>query len=225
MASSSIIAPAFALALAFLAGSVPTALVLGKLKGIDIRRHGSGNVGATNAARVLGNAIGIVCLLFDVLKGWAPAMVLSGRWGGESFWRPEIMTLPVWTLVVGMACVAGHCFSPWLGGRGGKGVATSLGVFLAVAPAATLICLTVGVALIAITRYVSLASIVGVVLLPIVIALLPPGGERSWTVVALAAGLAVFVVWKHRANIGRLLSGTEARAFSGGGGVEKQDES
>lgn len=202
-----------ALVLAFLSGSMPTALLMGKLKGIDIRKYGSGNIGATNAMRVLGKGPGAACLLIDILKGWLPAMLFSGGLGGSA-WGPEALSLPTWTLIVGLAAVAGHSFSPWVGWSGGKGVATSLGAFLAVAPAAALVCFVVGVALIATTRYVSLASIVGAGLLPISIWYFSDEDARPWTVIAMTSVLAAFIVWRHRANIGRLLSGKESKIFA-----------
>jgi glycerol-3-phosphate acyltransferase PlsY len=208
MPESSLLGPPAALVLAFLIGSIPTAFVMGKLKGIDIRQHGSGNVGATNAFRVLGKAAGVACLIIDVLKGWFPAFVFSA-----GAWRPETMTRPTWMLVVGLAAIAGHSFSPWVGFKGGKGVATSLGVFLAVSPLPMLICLALGIAIIAVTGYVSLASITGAALLPILMIVLPGRDGRHWTVIILAAALGAFVIWRHRANIKRLLAGTESRIF------------
>jgi len=197
--------PALALALAFLVGSTPTALLLGKLRGIDVRKHGSGNVGATNALRVLGKACGAICLAVDVLKGFGPALLFAG-----GAWRPDALGRETWMALVGVAAVAGHAFSPWIGFKGGKGVATSLGAFLAVAPVAVLVCVAVGVAIILTTGYVSAASMVGSALLPIAIALTPREGERPWPAIGLAAALAAFVVWKHRTNLRRLLDGTEA---------------
>ena len=208
--------PIAALPIAFLVGSVPTALLIGKLRGVDICQHGSGNIGATNAFRVLGKSIGVGCLVFDIFKGWAPAMAFSGHvWLGE-FWRPEFLAAPTWMLTVGLTAIAGHVFSPWVGWHGGKGVATSLGVFLAVAPIPILICLTIGGAFIAATGYVSLGSLIGATLLPILIALIPPGGERPWTVIIMTAGLGLFVIWRHRENIGRLIHGNENRLFGTG---------
>jgi glycerol-3-phosphate acyltransferase PlsY len=116
-------------------------------------------------------------------------------------------------LVVGASAIAGHSLSPWLRFKGGKGVATSLGVFLAVAPVPILICITLGFVLIAWTGYVSVASITGAALLPILIILIPGGPERPWTVIGLATVLAVFIIWKHRTNIQRLRAGTENKLF------------
>jgi glycerol-3-phosphate acyltransferase PlsY len=200
--------PALALLLAFLAGSFPTALLMGRAKGIDLRRQGSGNIGATNAFRVLGKAWGIACLLMDAAKGLAPATLLAG-----DAWLPGALAPKTWMLIVGLAAIAGHMFSPWVGFKGGKGVATSLGVFLAIAPAALGVCLALGILIIATTGYVSLASIVGAALLPILIFAFAPPDDRPWTVIVIAASLGVFVIWKHRANIRRLMGGSENRIF------------
>jgi glycerol-3-phosphate acyltransferase PlsY len=205
--------PTIALLIAFLCGSTPTAKIMGRLKGIDITRHGSGNIGATNAFRVLGKHWGIACLVIDALKGFLPAMAFgAGAWAGERF-RWQAIDLRTWTLIVGLAAVAGHSFSPWVGFKGGKGVATSLGVYLAVAPIPLLICLGLGAALIAATGYVSVGSIVGAALLPILLIFIPPGGQRSWPVIAMTAALGGIIIYKHRANIGRLMNGTENRIF------------
>lgn len=220
MQDNTLLGPAASLLLAFLLGSLPTAFVMGKLKGIDIRTVGSGNVGATNAFRVLGKAAGIACLLIDAFKGWLPAMIFS-----TSAWRPEAMSRPVWMIVVGLAAIAGHSFSPWIGFKGGKGVATSLGVFLAVAPVPMLICLAVGIAIIAGTGYVSLASITGAALLPILMIVLPGRDGRAWPAIILAAALGAFVIWRHRANIKRLLAGTENRIFRAKPASAKDDAS
>ncbi len=196
------------LILAFLAGSFPTALLMGKAKGVDLRKVGSGNIGATNVFRSLGKGLGVLCLAIDIFKGWLPAIGFSG-----DLFRPLIFLPQTWTLIVGLAAVAGHAFCPWVGFRGGKGVATSLGAFLAVAPQAISVCFAVGFVLIAITGYVSVASIAGSILLPLMLVVWPESGERSWTVIALATALGVFVIWKHRPNIQRLRTGTENRIF------------
>jgi len=220
MSMATVLSSSLTLAAAFLVGSLPTALVIGRLRGVDIRRHGSGNIGATNAFRVLGAPAGVACLLLDAAKGWAPAYLIIGDWLPAVIRRPEALERPLWGLLVGIAAIAGHSFSPWVGWRGGKGVAASLGVYLAVAPLPLVVCLLVGVGLIAWTNYVSVASLVGAVLLPTLIALWPPGGERSWGVIALTLLLGLFVIWRHRGNLRRLLAGTENRLFASraGGG-------
>lgn len=213
MPLSAALGPAIALPAAFLMGSLPTAFVMGKMKGIDIRQFGSGNIGATNAFRVLGKTAGIACLLIDAFKGWLPAFLFGGRGPIGDITSPDFLSRSTWMLIVGFAAIAGHSFSPWVGWRGGKGVATSLGVFLAVSPLPMLICLILGLTIIAVTGYVSLASILGSLLLPILMIALPPESGRPWPVIVLASALGLFVIWRHRANIGRLLNGTENRLF------------
>lgn len=200
---------AIACLLAFLSGSIPMALLLGRMKGIDLREHGSRNVGATNAFRVLGKGPGLFCLAFDIAKGWAPAFLLS------SSSLPSGLSLPTWTLLVGVCAILGHTFSPFLKFKGGKGVATSVGAFLAATPTAMLVCFAVGISLIALTGYVSVASIVGATLLPIAVFAFAPAGARPGVVIAAAAAVGLFVIVKHRANIGRLRNGTESRIFRG----------
>jgi acyl phosphate:glycerol-3-phosphate acyltransferase len=200
--------PIAALAGAFLIGSIPTGYLMGRLKGVDIRRHGSGNIGATNAFRVLGKSWGMLCLALDILKGWLPVAVL---FPGEFFalgWP-----LDGWQWAVGLAAIAGHMFSPFLRFRGGKGVATSLGVILAIAPAPTLVVLLIGILLIWLTGYVSVASMTGAVLLPVLILIFywdyPP-----WISICVTLGLGIAIIWKHRANIHRLRQGSETRLFN-----------
>lgn len=210
-----------ALGLAFLSGSMPTALLMGKAKGIDLRTQGSGNLGATNALRVLGKPWGIACLLIDALKGWLPATLFAGQLSASIDASPGeigdvMLAHPEWTLVLGLMAVAGHMFSPWVGWKGGKGVATSLGAFLAVAPMPVLICFGIGIVLIAATGYVSLASITGAGLLAILIFVFSAPGERPWAVIVIAAVLGAFVIWKHRENIQRLVEGRENKVFRRG---------
>lgn len=200
------LAPILALALAFMAGSLPTGLLLGKMKGIDIRTIGSGNVGATNTFRALGPKWGVFCLVVDMLKGLLPTLAFAS-------WRPEAAWLApaVWKLIVGFSAVAGHSFSPWLGFKGGKGVATSLGALFGVQPLAVGVAMASGLAIIAATGYVALASIVGAAALPFLIMLMPQAPARPWPVIAMTVALAAFVIWKHRPNIERLRAGTENR--------------
>lgn len=188
------------LALAYLLGATPTSFWVGKaMHGIDLRDHGSGNLGATNALRVLGWRSALPVVLFDTLKGFVPTWLFADL-AGAGFG---------WTLAYGAAAIVGHMFSLWVGFRGGKGMATSAGAFLAVAPAAVLINFGLWLALTFGTGYVSLASIVAAIALPPLIWLTPhEGGELLfWSAVPLAA----FVVWKHRSNIGRLIRGEENR--------------
>ena len=209
---------------AYLIGSIPTAFLMGRLKGVDIRQYGSGNVGATNAFRVLGKGWGVACLLFDILKGWFPTFVLT---------RLLLLigsTLPLpdwpdagWLWSIGLCAILGHMFSPFLRFRGGKGVATSLGVLLAIALGPVLIALLVGMVIIWLTGYVSLASMVGSALLPPLILafnwrMASGWGEAElngsvWISILVTLLLAAVIIWKHRSNLARLRAGTEKRIF------------
>lgn len=189
------------LALAYLLGSIPTSLWVGKVfHGVDLREKGSGNLGATNAFRVLGRRSALPVALFDIFKGWLPAATFAGWGGGLGFG---------WTIAFGGAAIAGHVFSVFAGLRGGKGVATSAGVCLALAPLATALCIAVFVVLVATTRIVSVGSLGAALALPVVVALTPHEGGAA--LLGFAAALAAFVIWAHRANLGRLLRGEENR--------------
>lgn len=179
----------------YLSGTLPTAYWMGRaLKGIDIRTVGSGNVGATNVFRSVGRGAGIATLLIDMGKGLVPVL-LAERFGPGG-------ALP---LAVAMAAVIGHTASPWIGFRGGKGVATSAGVFLALLPGATGLALAAFAVGLALSRRVSVGSLLAAVVLPSTAWGLGAPPDR----VALALGVAVFVVVKHRANMKRLWEGTE----------------
>lgn len=185
---------------AYLMGAFPTSYVVGRLaRGIDLRDHGSGNLGATNAFRVLGWRAASPIFVVDIFKGFAPA-----------FWFPLVdgsAAGPLWALVYGTAAVIGHVFSVFVGFRGGKGVATGAGVFLALAPLAVLGGLLIWAVLVFGTGYVSLGSVAAAAALPLLVFLT---GARL-EVLALSAALASFVIYAHRANIRRLLRGEENR--------------
>ncbi len=198
---------------AFLAGSVPFGLVIVKLLGKgDVRSQGSGNIGATNVSRVAGKGIGLFVLLLDIAKGVVP-VVLARRAG-----IPE----PLWPWI-GFAAVCGHVFSPWLGFKGGKGVATALGVVAAVNWRLGALPLAVFVAALWLTRHVSLGSILAALLLPAEVLLLALTGDYGgWRALQehipylLAwALLAVLVIAKHHENIRRLQAGTESKLWGG----------
>ncbi len=187
---------------AYFLGSVPNALWVGKLfKRIDVREHGSKNAGATNAARVLGAKLGFLVLFLDVLKGVIP-----------TFLALKITTLQNMTnivgidpIIVGLIAILGHTFSVFLKFKGGKGVATTLGVFLVLAPKAILVLFIIFMVLFAVFRYVSLSSIVSAASLPLFVYLIYK--NIPLTIVSLALGLVIIV--KHKSNIVRLISGTE----------------
>jgi glycerol-3-phosphate acyltransferase PlsY len=194
--------PVAAVVIAYLLGSVPFAYLAGRARGVDLRQHGSGNLGATNAVRVLGTTTGVVVYLLDTLKGFLPVFLLVPLLVGTR--------LDLWAIAIGVAAIAGHVRPVYLGfQKGGKGVATAGGVFLALAPLATAVGLAVWVLTFLPTGYVSLASIVTAVLFPF--ALLATGTPARSALFVVAVIVALFVVGTHRANIGRLRRGEEHR--------------
>lgn len=220
---------------AFLIGSIPFGLLAGRLKGIDIRSHGSGNIGATNVFRVVGKGAGITCLILDALKGFLPVLLATNliRTGAHvpvpvpalmslsSPW-PESSRLLVELVAVGtaLAAILGHNFSPWLGFKGGKGIATSTGALLGLMPAGVLVLIIVWLVVTSLTRYVSVGSIAAALALPFA-ALYDswrhgPISDGTWNkpLFAFALLAAALAVWRHRSNIRRLLSGTENRILS-----------
>jgi glycerol-3-phosphate acyltransferase PlsY len=194
--------PIVGVLIAYLAGSIPSAYIAGKLSGIDLRQHGSGNLGATNVVRVLGPKIGGVVFLADLLKGFLPVYFLPAY---TETLRPEL-----WALVYGAAAILGHVKPIFLLGKGGgKGVATASGVFLALAFVPMLIAEVAWIGVFYFTRYVSLASLVGAAILPIAILVLYRQPESPVFIASVI--IALFVFWTHRANIGRLRRGEEHR--------------
>ena len=196
--------PFLGLVLAYVAGSIPAAYIAGKVtRGIDLRQHGSGNLGATNVFRVLGAKIAIAVLLFDAAKGAVPVLWLPRVAG------PVGSAATLWAIAYGIAAIVGHVrpvFLLWKGG--GKGVATAAGVFGALAPAAIGITLLAWFLVLIVSGYMSLASMAGAAVLPIAIAIMI-GLRTPLFVVSVA--VAVFVFWTHRSNIGRLQRGEEPR--------------
>jgi len=183
---------------AYAMGSIPTSYLVGRLHGIDLREHGSGNLGGTNAYRVMGAAAGVPVVLVDVAKGFIPAYFFPA-WDG--------VALGDLALLYGLAAIAGHVWSVFMRFRGGKGVATGAGVLLALAPASALICLLVWIGVVLITRYVSVASISAATLVPVTAWLT----DESRSTVLFCSAIAIFVWWTHRENLRRLADGTENR--------------
>jgi len=188
----------------YLVGAFPTSFVVGRLRGVDLRQHGSGNLGATNVFRVLGWQAAVPVFLVDIFKGFAPTFFFP-RIDGSPRWE--------WALAFGAAAILGHVYSVYVRFKGGKGVATSAGVFLALAPWAVLAGLVAWLLLVATTRIVSIASIVAALVVPPAVYLTHRPAPILWMSLALMA----FVVWAHRANIGRLLRGEEHRFGQGQG--------
>jgi glycerol-3-phosphate acyltransferase PlsY len=184
------------LLLAYLAGSIPFGVVVGKVfYHVDVREHGSGNVGTTNVFRVLGKKAGVVVFVCDMLKGFVPAFIAA------YFFNPWL------AIFIAAAPVVGHMYSVFLKGRGGKGVATGAGVVLALVPLAFGIIIVVWLLLILITRYVSLASLVATLLVPVFVFAL--GDPLSYEIAAVLVTVGIF--WAHRGNIRRLIAGNENR--------------
>jgi glycerol-3-phosphate acyltransferase PlsY len=191
---------------AFLLGSIPTGYLVARSRGMDIRQHGSGNIGATNIFRTLGKPLGIFVFFADALKG-AMAVELAFTLGGEQ--NQEAAWLGI---IAAVAVIGGHNYTPWLGFRGGKGIATSAGVLLALMPLAVAIIATVWGVVFFTTRYVSLASISAAAALPLSLVLL--WGTKygsSPPLLGFAVVISGLAIWRHRTNIERLRAGTESR--------------
>ncbi len=189
--------------MAYLAGSFPTAFLAGRVRGVDLSKVGSGNYGATNVYRNLGVGPALVVLVVDVAKGFLPVWYLP-RWFASGI---EPSTFAV---LVGVAAVAGHVFSIFLAFKGGKGIGTAAGVFLALAPLATGLAAVAWITVVGWRRIVSLASLCAALVLLIAVWILYARGlPASWPLLTLTTLLAVFVFWTHRENIGRLKRGEE----------------
>ena len=202
--------PLFILLGAYFAGSLPFGLFVARaVKGIDIRQHGSGNIGATNVTRVIGTKWGTVCFLLDILKGAMPV------------WLLPHLTLAAddpskihWEVAVGLLAIIGHMFPIWLGFQGGKGVATALGVIAMLAHVSTAITFGVFVACFAVSRIVSISSIVASLTFAAsqMYFLAPqPFSVKNWSLATFSLAVPALIILRHRANIGRLLRGEEHR--------------
>ncbi len=202
---------------AYVIGSTPFGVIIARAHGIDLRKTGSGNVGATNVGRVVGKKWGYLCFGLDVLKGLAPVLLVGIYLHGSGDDAPSPYKQSVW-LAVAFGAIAGHVFSFWLKFHGGKGVATSLGVLLGFYPYFTwagLAALGIWVVAVLLWRYVSLASIIAAGAFPILFvgACLLSGRSVGslWPLLAFAAAMAGLVIIRHRSNIARLLNGTESK--------------
>ena len=190
----------FYLILSYLCGAIPFGYIIAKLfKNIDIRKQGSGNTGATNVYRTISKPLGILTLLLDVLKGFVPVYCVN-LINPESYWI---------VIVVALVTIIGHIFTIFLNFKGGKGVATACGAFLAMNSLAVLICFLVFVIILLIFRYVSLASIFAAIMLPISLYLLHSSSE----LLIFSCIISVLVIVRHISNIKRLLNGTENKIF------------
>jgi glycerol-3-phosphate acyltransferase PlsY len=201
---------------AYLIGSIPFGFLAGRfVGGIDIRRHGSGNIGATNVGRVLGSKWGIVVFVLDLLKGLVPVALLS-----RVFMGTDSADLLHWQVAAGIATILGHMFPCWLAFRGGKGVATALGVVAYLAPWPTGVAVLIFALSFAIWRIVSLASIlasIGFALCQIVIVLWWPAvlPHKHWSLTAFSLLVPALIIGRHRSNITRIIRGEEKKYRSG----------
>ncbi|MCP5524987.1 MAG: glycerol-3-phosphate 1-O-acyltransferase PlsY [Verrucomicrobiales bacterium] len=195
------------LLLSYLLGSIPSGFLVARAKGVDLRTVGSGNIGATNAMRVLGKPLGIFVLLADAAKGALACAFLPGVAARLTATVPG-GDWPV--IAAGVAAILGHNFTCWLRFKGGKGIATSAGVLLVLMPKALGVCLAIWLVVFALSRIVSLASILAAAALPLAVWSL----GRGTPLVVVATGLGVLAIYRHRANIQRLLKGTEPRLGS-----------
>ncbi|MBN8598217.1 MAG: glycerol-3-phosphate 1-O-acyltransferase PlsY [Planctomycetes bacterium] len=219
-----------AIAIAFLFGSFPTGYMIGRARGVDIRKLGSGNIGATNVGRVFGRRAWLLCFSGDFLKGFVPVLGAGVFAGLAGKWSPPPVQAAIWCCVLA-AAILGHMFTPWLGFKGGKGVATALGSLLGFFPLITfagLAALGVFILVLKTSRYVSLASICATACLPVFVLiqtaltlwLRPAGMEIARATSAglwlagLTAILSAMMIWRHRANIARIRAGTEPKAGS-----------
>jgi glycerol-3-phosphate acyltransferase PlsY len=201
---------------AYLLGSIPTGFLVAKAKGIDIRAVGSGNIGATNTMRALGKTAAIFVLLLDALKGYAACYYLPPlifNWlaphfsGLFSYFHDEPVELQTrYFLVAGIFAVLGHNYTCWLKFKGGKGIATTAGVYLALAPWAVLVALVVFILAVFLTRYASVGSILAAVALPVTVWVMTPHNLLLGIVTTALGALAIY---RHKANIQRLIAGTE----------------
>lgn len=188
----------FILIVVYLIAAIPTGLVLARLMGgADIRTKGSGNIGATNVYRVAGKKAGVLTLLGDTLKGFLPLLAIK-LWLSPTFTQLGIASA---------IAIVGHCYPIYLKFKGGKGVATALGIFLVLSPQAVAGALVVFVLTVAISRYISLGSVLAALSAPLLILLL----NQPQPIFIATLFIASLVVWRHRANIRRLLDGTESR--------------
>ena len=199
----------FVVAVAYLFGSIPWGYIAGRLKGIDVRAHGSGNIGATNVLRVLGKPWGFTVFFADAFKGFLAvrtALLLVTRTPGAAEYAE------FYAILAAAACVAGHSFPVWLRFKGGKGVATSAGALFGVVPIASVTIFLVWLVVFLTTRYVSLASIIAALALPIVVAVLVHlKFTQGHVLLYFSMVMTALVVWRHRSNMSRLLNGTEQR--------------
>jgi acyl phosphate:glycerol-3-phosphate acyltransferase len=192
---------------AYLIGSFPTGYIVGRINGVDLRKEGSGNIGATNALRVLGKKWGYIVFAADIFKGWLSvtlAYALANRFA------PDHVALA--GVLAAVFVVLGHNFPVWLGFKGGKGIATSAGIMIALFPIWVFLCaFVVWLGFFYTTRYVSVASILAAISLSVSTTVLALFGKCEWLLVGVALLMTGLAIWRHKSNIERLIAGTEKK--------------
>ena len=193
------------IAAAYLVGGIPFGFLIGKARGVDVRTVGSKNIGATNVFRTVGKKWGLVAFVCDVLKGLVPTL-LAKRFAADPSWLP---------LAVGVACVVGHMLTPYMKFKGGKGVATAFGMLIGLVPALVGVAFALFALVFACSHFISLGSISAAAFLMVAVwfPILGTEGRANLPQFILVSAIAAFVIFKHRANIGRLLSGTESKIY------------
>jgi glycerol-3-phosphate acyltransferase PlsY len=203
---------------AYLAGSIPFGVLIARIKGVNIREHGSKNIGATNVGRILGKPLGITCFILDVLKGAIPVVIVGFIAGtyGSPLSETTTTELLLWIAVV-FAALLGHMYSLFLKFGGGKGVATTFGGMVAMWPLLTipmLIAFTSWVIAVKITKMISFGSLIAAIILflaTVVLVMMQSSVQHAWPLLAITFLIAVMVFWKHRSNIARILQGKEPK--------------
>ena len=201
--------------LAYLLGSVPTGFLVAQAKGVDIRAVGSGNIGATNVLRTLGKPAGIFVLFMDALKGWVAVVLMTRLLLLEFGLGADGARMEVCQIIAALCAILGHNYTCWLHFKGGKGIATSAGVLLALVPWALITIFIIWIVVFAVTRYVSLGSLAAAAALPFASWVT----HESLTKVIVTGAMAALAIYKHKGNIQRLLNGTEPRF-----GQKKEEE-
>ena len=194
------------LLVAYLIGGIPFGFLIGKMRGVDVRTVGSKNIGATNVFRTVGKKWGLLAFFCDVMKGLVPTLVAKMLYAE---------TMPEMPILVGITCVVGHMLTPYMKFKGGKGVATAFGALIALMPATVGMAFALFAIVFACSHYISLGSCVAATALAVMvwIPFLDHAGYRNLPLCILVTLIAVFIVWKHRSNIGRLVHGTENKIY------------
>src|SRR6266481_6243646 len=192
----------------YLLGSVPFGYLAGQFAGVDIRKFGSGNVGATNVVRLLGKRYGYPVFALDFLKGFGAVKISMLTATGQP---PEWNSPEIFGIAAAISCVIGHSYPAWLKFKGGKGVATSAGALFALTPIGGTIGVAIWILMFCVTRYVSVASVTAAVVLPLVILVISWRNENAKAIFYFSVCVAAIVIWRHRSNLSRLMHGTEPR--------------